>query len=69
MSEAEEIAKAVQGVAKFGEKSLETSKKIGGFFARVFKEPIQELFQLFCVDRTVSRLLLCVNGIAQAGGR
>ncbi|ABW68406.1 Abi-alpha family protein [Desulfosudis oleivorans] len=43
MSEAEEIAKAVQGVANLGEKSLETSEKLGGFFARVFKEPIQEV--------------------------
>lgn len=43
MSEAEEIAKAVQSVAKFGDKALETSQKVGGFFARVFKEPIQEI--------------------------
>lgn len=43
MSEAEEIAKAVQSVAKFGDKALETSQKVGGFFARVFKEPIQEV--------------------------
>jgi hypothetical protein len=43
VSEAEEIAKAVQSVAKFGDKALETSQKVGGFFARVFKEPIQEL--------------------------
>ncbi|MCR4320648.1 MAG: DUF4393 domain-containing protein [Candidatus Brocadiaceae bacterium] len=41
--EAEEIAKAVQSVAKFGEKSLETSEKLGGFFARVFNEPIAEV--------------------------
>lgn len=43
MSEAEEIAKAVQKTASFGEKSLETSQKIGGFFAKVFKEPIEEI--------------------------
>lgn len=43
MSDAEEIAKAVQSVAKFGDKALETSQKVGGFFARVFKEPIQEV--------------------------
>lgn len=43
MSDVEEIAKAVQSVAKFGDKALETSQKVGGFFARVFKEPIQEV--------------------------
>jgi hypothetical protein len=43
MSDAEEIAKAVQSVAKFGDKALETSQKVGGFFARVFKEPIEEV--------------------------
>ena len=43
MSDTEEIAKAVQSVAKFGDKALETSQKVGGFFARVFKEPIQEV--------------------------
>jgi hypothetical protein len=43
MSETEEIAKAVQNVASFGEKSLETSQKVGGFFAKVFKEPIEEV--------------------------
>jgi len=43
MSEVEEIAKAVQGVAKFGERSIEFSEKLGGFFSRVFKEPIQEV--------------------------
>jgi hypothetical protein len=43
MSDAEEIAKAVQSVARFGDKALETSQKVGGFFARVFKEPIAEV--------------------------
>jgi len=43
MSEAEEIAKAVQKTASFGEKSLEFSQKVGGFFAKVFKEPIEEV--------------------------
>lgn len=43
MSETEEIAKAVQSVASFGEKSLETSEKLGDFFARVFQEPIKEV--------------------------
>jgi hypothetical protein len=43
MSDAEEIAKAVQSVANFGDKALETSQKVGGFFARVFKEPIAEV--------------------------
>lgn len=35
MSDAEDIAKAVQSVAKFGEKSLETSEKLDGFIALV----------------------------------
>jgi len=43
MDDIKEVAKAVQGVAKFGEKSLETSEKIGGFLSRVFNEPFQEL--------------------------
>lgn len=43
MSEIEEIAKAVQGVAGFGEKSIDASQQLGGFFARVFKEPISEI--------------------------
>jgi hypothetical protein len=43
MSDVEEISKAVQSVAKFGEKSLETSEKVGGFIARVFQEPIAEV--------------------------
>lgn len=43
MSEAEDISKAVQQVAKFGEKVLETSEKIGRFFACVFKEPTIEI--------------------------
>jgi len=43
MTEEEEIAKAVQKAASFGEKALETSQKIGGFFAKVFKEPVEEV--------------------------
>jgi hypothetical protein len=43
MSEIEKIAEAVQEVARFGEKSLETSEKVGGFFARVFQEPAEEV--------------------------
>ena len=43
MSDAEEIAKAVQKAASLGEKSLETSEIVGGFLARVFKEPIEEV--------------------------
>lgn len=34
--ETKEIAKAVQSVAKLGEKSLDTAEKLGGFFSRVF---------------------------------
>jgi hypothetical protein len=43
MSDTEEIAKAVQNVAKFGEKSLGTAEKLGGFFARVFHGPLEEV--------------------------
>lgn len=43
MSEAEEIAKAIQESAKLGEKGLEIADKAGSFFAKVFKEPINEI--------------------------
>jgi len=43
MSEAEEIAKAIQEAAKLGEKGLDIADKAGSFFAKVFKEPINEI--------------------------
>ena len=43
MNETEEIAKAIQESAKFGVKSLETADKAAGFFAKVFKEPANEI--------------------------
>jgi hypothetical protein len=43
MSDVEEIAKAVQKASDLGVKALETSEKVGGFFAQVFKEPITEV--------------------------
>lgn len=43
MSDAEEIAKAVQKASDFGIKAIETGEKVGGFFAQVFKEPITEV--------------------------
>ncbi len=43
MNEAEEIAKAIQESAKLGEKGLEIADKAGTFFAKVFKEPINEI--------------------------
>jgi hypothetical protein len=43
VSEAEEYAKAVQSAANLGTKALDVSEKIGGFFAQVFKEPVQEV--------------------------
>lgn len=43
MSEAEEIAKAIKESAKLGEKGLEIADKAGSFFAKVFKEPIDEI--------------------------
>ncbi len=43
MSETEEIAKAIQESAKLGEKGLEIADKAGRFFAKVFKEPVNEI--------------------------
>ena len=43
MSETEEIAKAIQESAKFGVKGLETADKAASFFAKVFKEPANEI--------------------------
>jgi hypothetical protein len=43
MSDIEEIAKAVQKASDLGIKAFETSEKVGGFFAQVFKEPITEV--------------------------
>lgn len=43
MSEAEEIAKAIQESAKLGEKGLEIADKAGSFFAKVFREPASEI--------------------------
>lgn len=43
MNEAEEIAKAIQESAKLGKKGLEIADKTGSFFAKVFKEPINEI--------------------------
>jgi len=43
MSDVNEIAKATQKASEFGMKSLDLAGKVGGFFTRVFKEPINEL--------------------------
>jgi hypothetical protein len=43
MSEAEEIAKAIQESAKLGKKGLGIADKAGSFFAKVFKEPAGEV--------------------------
>ena len=43
MSDTEEVSKAIQEVAKLGDKGLDTAKKAGSFFAKVFKSPIEEL--------------------------
>ena len=40
MTETEEIAKAIQESAKFGQKGLESAEKTAGFFAKIFKAPI-----------------------------
>lgn len=43
MSENEEIAKAIKESAKLGEKGLEITDKVGSFFAKIFKEPANEI--------------------------
>ncbi|MFC1561259.1 Abi-alpha family protein [Candidatus Latescibacterota bacterium] len=43
MNEAEEIAKAIQESAKLGKEGLKIANKAGTFFAKVFKEPINEI--------------------------
>ena len=43
MSEAEEINKAIQESAKMGKKGLEIANKAGNFFAKVVREPINEI--------------------------
>lgn len=43
MTETEEIAKAIQESAKLGQKGLETAEKLAGFFAKVFKSPLEEI--------------------------
>ena len=41
--ESKEIAKAVSSVARLGEKSLDSAEKLGGFFAKVFNDAIEEI--------------------------
>ena len=43
MSDIEEISKAIQEVAKFGDNGLETAQRAGSFFAKVFKSPLDEI--------------------------
>ncbi len=43
MGEAKEISKAIQESAKLEEKGLEIANKAGSFFAKVFKEPMNEI--------------------------
>jgi len=43
MSEAEELAKAIQESAKFGGKGLDIASKVGDFFAKIFQDPINEI--------------------------
>jgi len=43
MTETEAVAKAIEQCAKLGEKGLETSEKLGGFFAKVFIAPTEEI--------------------------
>lgn len=43
MNETEEIAKAIQETAKLGVKGLEIADKAASFFAKVFREPLDEV--------------------------
>jgi hypothetical protein len=43
MSEIQDISNAIQASAKLGQKGLETAEKAGGFLAKVFKNPIDEI--------------------------
>lgn len=43
MKETEEIAKAIQATAKLGTRGFDIAEKAGGFLAKVFKEPIDEI--------------------------
>lgn len=43
MTEVEEIARAIQESAKLGQRGLEIADKAGSFFAKVFKEPVDEI--------------------------
>jgi hypothetical protein len=43
MSETKEISKAIQESAKLGEKGLEIADKAGSFFAKVLKQPINQI--------------------------
>jgi hypothetical protein len=42
MSELEETSKALAEAAKFGTKGLEVTEKLGTFFAKVFKAPLED---------------------------
>lgn len=43
MTDVGEIAKAIQEAAKLGEKGLEIADKAGSFFAKILKEPAEEI--------------------------
>ena len=43
MSKTEEISKAIQEVAKLGDKGFESADKAGTFFTKVFESPIDEI--------------------------
>lgn len=43
MSDPDEIAKAVQSVAKTGEVAIDATRSLGGFLARVFEGPTEEV--------------------------
>src|SRR5665648_58564 len=43
MTDVGEIAKAIQESAKFGSKGIDIANKAGSFFAKILKEPAEEI--------------------------
>ena len=74
MSDTEEVSKAIQEVAKLGDKGLDTAQKAGSFFAKVFKSPIDELSNIihdklrFIRWKRLIEMADEVNGILEARG-
>ena len=55
MSDIEECAKAASEVAKLGTTSIEATGKFGGFLAKVFGTPVENVIGLLIGDKLVLR--------------